>query len=143
MNRVTENAKIVQGKTFIPTNNYDLSYLKQWKSNLSLSLLVKSSKYDRWKPIQISESPILFTLNDPLRSRLNTFTWFIRRNIWKIKYNKTFKIMIHYTIIIQFSIFVQRRRKNASYAPPSLLHSTNKKFVYRSFVFYIRVNRWP
>ena len=27
LNRVAGNAKIVLGKTFIPTNNYDLSYL--------------------------------------------------------------------------------------------------------------------
>ena len=32
----------MQWKTFMPTNNYDLSYLRQWKSNPSLSLLVKS-----------------------------------------------------------------------------------------------------
>ena len=50
---MTENTKIVQGKTFIPRSNYDLSYLKQQKSNPSLSLLVKSSKYNKWKPIQI------------------------------------------------------------------------------------------
>ena len=62
LNRVAEKTKIVQGKTFIPTNNYDLFYLKQLKRNPSLSLLVKSSKYDKWKPIQISESPILFKL---------------------------------------------------------------------------------
>ena len=29
LNRVAENTKIVQGKTFIPTKNYDLPYLKQ------------------------------------------------------------------------------------------------------------------
>ena len=62
LNRVAENTKIVQGKTFIPTNNDDLSYFKQSKSNPSLSPLVKSSKYDKWKPIQISKSPILFKL---------------------------------------------------------------------------------
>ena len=62
LNRVAENTKTVQGKTFIPTNNYDLSYLKQWKSNPSLSLVVKSCKYDKWKPIQISKSPTLFKL---------------------------------------------------------------------------------
>ena len=27
--RAAEKPKIVQGKTFIPTNNYNLSYLKQ------------------------------------------------------------------------------------------------------------------
>ena len=36
LNRAAGNTKIVQGKTFIPTNNYDLSYLKQPKSNPSL-----------------------------------------------------------------------------------------------------------
>ena len=46
LNRVAGNTKIVQGRTFVPTNNYDLSYLKQPKSNPSLSLLVKSFKYD-------------------------------------------------------------------------------------------------
>ena len=60
--RVAENTIIVQGKTFIPTNNYDLSYLKQPKSNPSLSFLVKSFKYDKLKPIVISESLILFKL---------------------------------------------------------------------------------
>ena len=29
LNRMAENTKIVQGETFIPTSNYDLSYLKQ------------------------------------------------------------------------------------------------------------------
>ena len=46
----------------VPTNNYDLSYLKKWKGNPSLPLPVKSSKYDKWKPIHIVESPILFKL---------------------------------------------------------------------------------
>ena len=59
---VTGNTKIVQGKTFIPTKKYNLSYLKQPNSNLFLSLLVKSIKYDKWKPILISESLILFKL---------------------------------------------------------------------------------
>ena len=54
VNRVAGNTKIVLGKTVIPTNNYDLSYLKQPKSNPSLSLLVKSFKHDKWKPIPIS-----------------------------------------------------------------------------------------
>ena len=58
LNRVTENTKLVQGKTFVLTNNYDLSILKQPKSNLPLSLLIKSFKYDKWKPILISESLI-------------------------------------------------------------------------------------
>ena len=40
---MSENTKIVRGKTFIPTNNYDLPYLKQWKSNHSLSLLCYSN----------------------------------------------------------------------------------------------------
>ena len=62
LNRVAENTKIVQRKTFITINNYDLSYLKQPKSNPSLSLLLKSFKYDKWKPILISEFPILFKL---------------------------------------------------------------------------------
>ena len=26
------------------------------------------------------------------------------------------------------------------HTPPSLLHPTNKKFVYRSFAFYVQVN---
>ena len=56
LNRVAGNTKTV----FIRTNNYDLSYLKQPKSNPSLSLLVKSFKYDKWKPILISESLISF-----------------------------------------------------------------------------------
>ena len=51
-NKVAGNIKIVRGKTFIPTNNYDLSQ----------SLLVKSFKYDKWKPILISKSLILFKL---------------------------------------------------------------------------------
>ena len=38
LNRVAEDTKIGHGKTFIPTNNYDLFYLKQRKSNPSLSL---------------------------------------------------------------------------------------------------------
>ena len=50
LNRVAENTKIVKGKTLIPTKNHNLSYLKQPKSNPSLSLLVKSFKYDKWKP---------------------------------------------------------------------------------------------
>ena len=54
LNRVAENTKIVQGKTFIPTNNYDLPYLKQLQSNPSISLLAKSFKYDKWKPVLIS-----------------------------------------------------------------------------------------
>ena len=29
LNRVAENTKIVQGKMFVPTNNYNLSQLKQ------------------------------------------------------------------------------------------------------------------
>ena len=66
-NRLAENVKTVQGKTFIPTSNCDLSYLKQPKSNPSLSLVVKSFKYeyDKWKPILtilISDSLILFKL---------------------------------------------------------------------------------
>ena len=36
--------------------------LKATKNDLPLSVLVKSSKYDEWKPIQISESFILFKL---------------------------------------------------------------------------------
>ena len=60
---MAENIKIVQGKTFIPTNNYDLFYLNQRKSNPSLSLLVKSFKYDKWKPILISESLIQTFVN--------------------------------------------------------------------------------
>ena len=44
---------------------------------------------------------------------------------------------------VQTSIFMQRTRKNASYTPPSLFYSTNKKLFYKSFVFYVRVNRWP
>ena len=40
----------------------DLSYLKQSKSNPSLSLSVESPKYHKWKPIQISASPILLKL---------------------------------------------------------------------------------
>ena len=43
LKRKSENKKIVHGKTFIPTNNYDLTYLKQRKSNLSLSLLSYSN----------------------------------------------------------------------------------------------------
>ena len=57
LNRVAENTKIVQRTTFIPANSYDLSYLKQPKSNPSLSF-----KYDKWNPIQVSESTILFKL---------------------------------------------------------------------------------
>ena len=59
---VAGNTKVVQGKAFILTNNYDLSYLKQPKSNPSLSLLVKSSKYGKRKRILISQSLILFKL---------------------------------------------------------------------------------
>ena len=62
LNRVAENTKIVPGKTSIPINNYNLTYLKQPRSNPSLSLLVKSFKYDKWKPILISEFLILFKL---------------------------------------------------------------------------------
>ena len=47
--RVAGNTKIVQGQTFIQTNTYDMPYLKQLKNNPSLSLLVKSFKYDKWK----------------------------------------------------------------------------------------------
>ena len=54
LNRVTGNTKIVQGKTFAPISNYDLSYLQQPKSNPFLSLLVKSFKCDKWKAILIS-----------------------------------------------------------------------------------------
>ena len=59
--RVAGNTKIVQEKTFVPTNNYDLFYLKQPKSNPSLPFLVKSLKYDKWIPIIISDSLILST----------------------------------------------------------------------------------
>ena len=62
LNTVAENTKIGQEKRFIPTNSYDLSYLKQPKSNPSLSLLVKSFKYVKWKPTLISESLIIFKL---------------------------------------------------------------------------------
>ena len=62
LNRATENTNIVQGKTFLSTNSDDLPYLTQWKSNPSLSPLVKSFKYDKWKAIRISRSPILFKL---------------------------------------------------------------------------------
>ena len=55
---MAENTKLAQGKMFILTNNYDLSILKQPKSNLSLSLLIKSFKYDKGKPILILESLI-------------------------------------------------------------------------------------
>ena len=48
------------GKMFIPTNNYNLSHLKQPKSNPCLSILVKSSQYGKWKPIQILESILSF-----------------------------------------------------------------------------------
>ena len=47
LKRVAGNTKIVQGKAFILTNNYDLSCLKQPKNNPSLSLPVKSSKYGK------------------------------------------------------------------------------------------------
>ena len=62
LNRATENTNIVQGKTFLSTNSYDLPYLTQWKSNPSLSPLVKSFKYDKGKAIRISRSPILIKL---------------------------------------------------------------------------------
>ena len=61
LNRVVGNTKIFRRKTFIPTNNYDLSHKKQPKSNPSLSLPVKSSKYGKWKPILISESHLIQT----------------------------------------------------------------------------------
>ena len=62
LNRVAENTKIVHKKTFIPTNNYNLSYIKESRSNPSLSLLTKSFKYDKWKPLLISESLIFVKL---------------------------------------------------------------------------------
>ena len=46
LNRVAVNTKILQGKTFIPTTSYNLSYLKETKNNPSLLLLVNSFKYD-------------------------------------------------------------------------------------------------
>ena len=62
LNRVAGNTKIFQGKTFIRTTSYNLSYLKETKSNPSLSLLVNSFRYDKWKPILISDSLISFQL---------------------------------------------------------------------------------
>ena len=45
----------MQGKTFTQKNNYDVPYLKQPKSNPSLSLIpinpIKPFKYHKWKPI--------------------------------------------------------------------------------------------
>ena len=66
LNRVAGNTKTV----FIRTNNYDLSYLKQPKSNPSLSLLVKSSKYGKWKPILISESYLIQTFVNNINTKL-------------------------------------------------------------------------
>ena len=70
LNRVAGSTKTVQGKAFIPTNNYELPYLKQPKSNPSLSLQVKSSKYGKWKPILISESYPIQTFVNKINTKL-------------------------------------------------------------------------
>ena len=82
---------------------------------------------------------ILATL-DSLKPRLNIFTWLILKNIWKIRCIKTFKMMIHYNKY--HSIFNIYSTYAKECTPSSLLDSTNKKFVYRSFAFYVLVNRW-
>ena len=56
LNRMAGNRKDVYTDKKIKTCNANK---KQFHS---ISLLVKSSKYDKWKPILISESLILFKL---------------------------------------------------------------------------------
>ena len=75
--RVSENTKFVHGKTFIPTNNYDMSYLKQWKSNPSLWLLsyliqtfVKEKNY-----VMIVECLLLPLLNFKFSGRTFYILW--------------------------------------------------------------------
>ena len=78
---------------------------------------------------------ILATLDSlTLRSRLNIFSWLIHRNIWMLNVIKTFKKMIHYNKY--HSIFnIYSRHKKERIIPPSLLHSTNKKFVFYRSLF--------
>ena len=78
LNIVAGNTKIVQGKTFILTNNYDLFYLKQPKSNASLLLLVKSSKYGEWKPILILDSLIFI---QTFVNKINTKFFYCSQNL--------------------------------------------------------------